>query len=66
MTEQELDLTLGLVVEPQQNRVRLTPDRIANIQQVIKAFNRAQEQRQLLHSLPYELWLELLPWHSLN
>jgi hypothetical protein len=66
MTEQELCLTLGLLEEPSINRLPITEDLAYDIRTLKMVFDMAQSQRQPIGLTQMELWLDFLPWHSLN
>jgi hypothetical protein len=66
MTELELCNTLGILVEPDKNRVALTEEVRQSIEQVSSAIRESGCQRRIFGVLNQDLWLEFIPWHSLN
>ena len=66
MTELEMAMTLGLVTEPEKNFVKVDPVIIAEIQHMKHIFVIAQDQHKEIGRLNPDVWMELLPWHSLN
>jgi hypothetical protein len=66
MTEQELCLALGLLEEPCHNRIALTEKTISHLLQVSQALTVSHQQKEMFGSVGSELWLDFLPWHSLN
>lgn len=66
MTEMELCLTLGMIQEPDKNRFNATPLAKAQLCLVVEALTIQRIQKQHLGTLNDELWLEMLPWHSIN
>lgn len=65
MTEIELSLTLGLVLEPADNKVKLDPLIKAEITYLKSIFEIANDQSKTLGKVT-QTWTTLLPWHSLN
>ena len=66
MTELELSLSLGLVIEPERNRIpadELVKSEILYLQHI---FSIREHQSREIGSLASESWIELLPWHSAN
>lgn len=66
MTEMELCLTLGMIQEPERNRFESTPVAKAQMCLAVEALMIQKIQKAQLGSLNDELWLEMLPWHSIN
>lgn len=66
MTELEMSLTLGLMSEPEQNRVTVDSVIQAEIMYLKHIFCIAKVQREEVGRANPDLWAELLPWHSLN
>ncbi len=66
MTELELSLTLGMMCEPEQNRVHVDPMIETEIMYLRHIFNIAKLQREEVGRVNQDVWAELLPWHSLN
>lgn len=66
MTEVELVMHLGILPEPEQNRVCLNPYLEAELSRLTETFETSTEQKSAIGTLPYSLWSALLPWHSLN
>lgn len=66
MTEVELVMHLGILPEPEQNRVCLNPYMNHELGQLTLTFKTNTQQKSTLGKLPYSLWSALLPWHSLN
>lgn len=66
MTELELSLTLGMVCEPEANRVKVDPLLNAEVMYLKHIFTIAGAQRREIGRVNPDIWAELLPWHSLN
>ena len=66
MTELEMSLSLGLVVEPERNHVTVDPLIQAEILYLRHIFTIQKMQRQEMGQLNHDTWAELLPWHSAN
>jgi hypothetical protein len=66
MNELEMCETLGIIVDPQQNKLSMTTDIADNILLLSEAFFLQGKQREQLGPVNPDLWLELVPWHSLN
>lgn len=66
MTELELSQKLGIILEPEANYVEMTENMVACLHTLRETFREQDRQRLDIGSVYDELWLELLPWHSLN
>jgi hypothetical protein len=66
MTELEMSLTLGLMVEPEQNRVQVDPLIQAEIMYLKHIFSIAKVQSCEVGRVNPDFWADLLPWHSMN
>jgi hypothetical protein len=66
MNELEMCKTLGILFDPEMNKVSLTQDLIDDIIQVCNAFSEITHQKERYGSVNQDLWLEFIPWHSLN
>jgi hypothetical protein len=66
MTEIELSLTLGLMLEPEQNKVKIEPLIHAEIMYLKHVFVINRLQRQEVGRANPDFWADLLPWHSTN
>ena len=66
MTELELSKKLGIILEPEENHVEVTESLVACLHTLRETFREQDKQRFEMGSIYEELWLELLPWHSLN
>jgi hypothetical protein len=66
MTEVDICNTLGMLQDPACNRLPLTPELINDIRQVAGALREAWQQKNRYGALYEDLWLEFIPWHSLN
>jgi hypothetical protein len=66
MTEIELSLTLGLMLEPEQNKVRIDPLLQAEIMYLKHVFVINKVQMQEVGRANPDFWAALLPWHSTN
>ncbi len=66
MTETELSLTLGLVVEPEQNKVYIDPLLQAEIMYLKQVFCINKVQTVEVGRANPDFWADLLPWHSIN
>lgn len=58
--------TLGLLLEPSENKVPVTEGFLNDIQSITMAFSELNAQKTLLGSVNHDIWLEFIPWHSLN
>jgi hypothetical protein len=66
MTELELFDNLGILLDPEQNRVSVTPAIRENINMLSSVFSEMNTQKRRFGTLNPDIWLELIPWHSLN
>lgn len=66
MTEQDMSLALGLLVEPEKNRLGLDTELQRHIQELQNAFTHIAAQKSFFGTLQADLWAEFLPWSSLN
>jgi hypothetical protein len=66
MTELELSLTLGLIADPDQNRVSFNPWVITEIAELKAVFERVEKQKLEYGAVNPDIWCEFLPWLSLN
>jgi hypothetical protein len=66
MTELEMSLTLGLMVEPEQNKVKVDPLIQAEIMYLKHVFSINKMQTEEVGRANPDFWAELLPWHSAN
>lgn len=66
MTELEMSLTLGLVIEPENNRVHVDPLIQTEIMFLKHIFSIARMQSAEIGRANPDLWAELLPWNSVN
>ena len=64
--ELEFATLLGLVLEPTQNQVALTPALTEQLQELVMVFDVSQSQQSLLRPLCANAWIDLVPWHSFN
>lgn len=66
MTELEMSMTLGLMSEPELNRVKVDPVIEAEIMYLKHIFAISRLQRAEVGRVNPDVWAELLPWHSMN
>ena len=66
MTELEMSLTLGMMSEPERNRVNVDPVLHAEILYLKHIFAITRNQKSEIGRANPDVWAELLPWHSLN
>jgi hypothetical protein len=66
MTELEMSITLGLMAEPERNRVKLDPLLQAEILYLKQIFAIAKCQSTEVGRANPDAWAALLPWHSVN
>lgn len=66
MNELEICQTLGILVDPGKNKLPITPLLAEDLKMVCSALSEIMDQRQQYGSLNPDLWLELIPWHSIN
>lgn len=66
MTELEMSLTLGILVEPEKNRVEVDPLLASQIMYLKHVFVLNESQKNEIGSINPDTWAQLLPWHSLN
>jgi hypothetical protein len=57
---------LGLVLEPVQNKIALTPELSEQVQELTMVFQVSKAQQSLLRPLCTDAWIDLVPWHSFN
>jgi len=66
MTELEMSITLGLMTEPEKNRVKIDPLLQAEIMYLKHIFAIAKTQNTEVGRANPDSWAALLPWHSTN
>jgi hypothetical protein len=66
MTELEMSLTLGLMIEPEQNRVHVDSLIQAEIMYLKHIFSIARVQSAEVGRVNPDFWADLLPWNSIN
>ncbi len=66
MTELEMSTTLGILFDPDCNKVLPDPEVCESIRKVSLAFAEVTMQKQLFGPVNEDVWLEFIPWHSLN
>jgi len=66
MTELEMSITLGLMVEPEKNRVQIDPLLQAEIMYLKQIFAISKSQSLEVGRVNPDTWAALLPWHSVN
>ena len=66
MTEQEMCLVLGILNEPEKNRVRMDEHLRLDLALLGDVFAIARDQREHLGSVNCDVWIDFLPWHSMN
>ena len=66
MTELEMSLTLGMMCEPEKNRVHIDPVIQAEVMFLKQIFCIAKMQRTEVGRVNPDAWAGLLPWHSMN
>ena len=59
-------LVLGLLNEPEHNRVQMDEALKEDILSLTTIFEMAGCQRESFGSANSELWIDFLPWHSFN
>lgn len=64
MTEEQLGLTLGFMPDPEKNRLSLTES--LDVIQLSEVFAILESQQRRYGRVNADLWMEFLPWHSLN
>lgn len=66
MTEVEMSRTLGILADPEKNRLPIGEDLRDDIQMLCMTFQEMMDQKEDYGSVNTDLWLEFIPWHSLN
>jgi hypothetical protein len=66
MREMEMCAALGIVLDPDRNKLSVTPELACEIAIVSFAFLEINTQREVFGQVNEDLWLEFIPWHSLN
>ncbi len=66
MTELELCETLGIVHDPDKNRLVGVGDIKIIVETLCSALHESSQQKHHYGSVNTDLWLDFLPWHSLN
>jgi len=66
MTELEMSITLGLMAEPENNKVQVDPLLQAEIMYLKHIFAIAKCQNLEVGRANPDSWAALLPWHSVN
>jgi hypothetical protein len=65
MSANALMATLGIIDDPLHNRLTC-PHALQSVQELILVFRHSETQEALMKDSYTNLWLEFLPWHSLN
>ncbi len=66
MNELEMNVTLGILPDPDKNFVHMDEGLKAEITYLSKIFAIAKGQKNIIGSANPDMWIELVPWHSLN
>jgi len=66
MTELEMTVTLGILPDPDKNFVHVDEALKAEITYLSTIFAIARGQKEMIGTANPDMWIELLPWHSLN
>ncbi len=66
MHELEIFESLGILLDPEENRLPVDNELRQSIERLSEAFFEMTTQRLLYGTLNPDLWLEFIPWHSLN
>ncbi|MFM7389342.1 MAG: hypothetical protein ACKO34_01810 [Vampirovibrionales bacterium] len=66
LTAVQVSATLGLIEDPLKNKVIFTATQKEHFFELIAVFKEAQRQSKLLKPTTEDIWVEFLPWHSLN
>ncbi|MBX2860576.1 MAG: hypothetical protein KTR14_05040 [Vampirovibrio sp.] len=66
MTELEMAMKLGLLNEPEQNRVYVDHQLMMDLQYLKHVFKAVSKQSEDMGRFNPDVWCELVPWHSLN
>jgi hypothetical protein len=66
MTNLEWCETLGLIADPDENRLGIDEDLILQINDLSAVFSKMIEQKAIYGAVNPDVWLEFVPWHSLN
>jgi hypothetical protein len=66
MTEVEMSTRLGLITDPDKNRVNCDFYDLLDMNATMIAIQEGKLQKQTIGTVNAELWLEFLPWYSLN
>lgn len=66
MSELELAVTLGIILEPENNYVSVNPLLISEILHLKQIFQLVDLQKKILGPVNPEMWCEFLPWYSMN
>jgi hypothetical protein len=66
MTDIQLSSTLGIIQEPIKNKVHFSNEQAEQFMELTFVLRQAESQQKLLKPTTENLWVEFLPWHSLN
>ena len=66
MNELELFDTLGIILDPDYNRLAITEDIQISIENLSYVLCEMNTQKKSYGTLNPDIWLEFIPWHSLN
>lgn len=66
MTELEMCITLGIVTEPEKNRIHVDNELRSEIMYLKSIFEINNAQKTEIGSVNCDTWADFLPWHSMN
>lgn len=67
MNELEMSVALGIVSDPDQNKLELAQrEVIEDVRRVIRIVNMVNDQKKKMGSLMVERWADLIPCYSFN
>lgn len=66
MTELEMCITLGIVTEPEKNRIHVDRELRSEIMYLKSIFEISECQKMEIGTVNFDTWADFLPWHSLN
>ncbi len=67
MNELEMSISLGIVSDPDSNKLDLKQrEAVEDVRRIIRIFNMVGEQKKKVGNLMVERWADLIPCYSFN
>ena len=67
MNELEMSIALGIVSDPDNNKLDLKQrEAVEDVRRILRIFNMVREQKNKVGNLMVERWADLIPCYSFN